>query len=325
MDRQAFKQAFFDGKVFDAYRWFGAHLEGDTAVFRTFAPNAARITVTGACNGWNETELTQDGRSGFWEGRCTGAAAGQFYKYRIYGRDGTVTEHCDPYGRAMELRPGCCSILTAPEGYSFSDEDWMQARTAAPDAPLNIYELHPGSWRRSPADENGWYRYDELAGLLIPYLTENGFYARRVSAPVRAPVRRLVGLPEHGLFRPNRALRHTRSAQGVDRPPASGGHRRDPGLCARAFRGGQLRPRALRRHPALRIPAYRRGRERVGQLQLHPLAARGAVLSAIRGRLLADRIPLRRPAHGRGQPPDLLAGRPRARGSTATRSPSCGT
>lgn len=80
MDRQAFKQAFFDGKVFDAYRWFGAHLEGDTAVFRTFAPNAARITVTGACNGWNETDLTQDGRSGFWEGRCTGAAAGQFYK-----------------------------------------------------------------------------------------------------------------------------------------------------------------------------------------------------------------------------------------------------
>ena len=174
MDRQAFKQAFFDGKVFDAYRWFGAHLEGDTAVFRTFAPNAARITVTGACNGWNETELTQDGRSGFWEGRCTARQRASSTN-TASTPDGTVTEHCDPYGRAMELRPGCCSILTAPEGYAFSDEDWMQARTAAPDAPLNIYELHPGSWRRSPADENGWYRYDELAGLLIPYLTENGF------------------------------------------------------------------------------------------------------------------------------------------------------
>ena len=72
------KQAFFDGTMFDAYRWFGAHLEGDTAVFRTFAPNASRITVTGACNGWGETGLTQDGRSGFWEGRVTGAAAGQY-------------------------------------------------------------------------------------------------------------------------------------------------------------------------------------------------------------------------------------------------------
>ena len=88
------KQAFFDGTMFDAYRWFGVHLEGDTAVFRTFAPNASRITVTGACNGWGETGLTQDGRSGFWEGRVTGAAAGQFYKYRIYGANGTVTEHC---------------------------------------------------------------------------------------------------------------------------------------------------------------------------------------------------------------------------------------
>ena len=144
------KQAFFNGSVFDAYRWFGAHLEGDTAVFRTFAPNAARITVTGACNGWGETDLVQDGRSGFWEGRVTGAAAGQFYKYRIYAANGTVTEHCDPYGFAMELRPGCCSVLTDPDEYAFGDEKWMGSRTASPDAPLNIYEMHPGSWRRNP-------------------------------------------------------------------------------------------------------------------------------------------------------------------------------
>lgn len=169
------KQAFFDGTMFDAYRWFGAHLEGDTAVFRTFAPNASRITVTGECNGWDETELTQDGRSGFWEGRVTGAAAGQFYKYRIYGANGTVTEHCDPYGFAMELRPGCCSVITELDEYTFTDAEWMKNRTASPDAPLNIYEMHLGSWRRSPDNENGWYRYDEIADLLIPYLQKNGF------------------------------------------------------------------------------------------------------------------------------------------------------
>ena len=169
------KQAFFDGTMFDAYRWFGAHLEGDTAVFRTFAPNASRITVTGACNGWSETGLTQDGRSGFWEGRVTGAAAGQFYKYRIYGANGTVTEHCDPYGFAMELRPGCCSVITELDEYTFTDAEWMKNRTASPDAPLNIYEMHLGSWRRSPDNENGWYRYDEIADLLIPYLQKNGF------------------------------------------------------------------------------------------------------------------------------------------------------
>ena len=169
------KQAFFDGTMFDAYRWFGAHLEGDTAVFRTFAPNASRITVTGECNGWDETELTQDGRSGFWEGRVTGAAAGQFYKYRIYGANGTVTEHCDPYGFAMELRPGCCSVITELDEYTFTDAEWMKNRTASPGAPLNIYEMHLGSWRRSPDNENGWYRYDEIADLLIPYLQKNGF------------------------------------------------------------------------------------------------------------------------------------------------------
>lgn len=169
------KQAFFDGTMFDAYRCFGAHLEGDTAVFRTFAPNASRITVTGACNGWGETGLTQDGRSGFWEGRVTGAAAGQFYKYRIYGANGTVTEHCDPYGFAMELRPGCCSVITELDEYTFTDAEWMKNRTASPDAPLNIYEMHLGSWRRSPDNENGWYRYDEIADLLIPYLQKNGF------------------------------------------------------------------------------------------------------------------------------------------------------
>ena len=169
------KQAFFDGTMFDAYRWFGVHLEGDTAVFRTFAPNASRITVTGACNGWGETGLTQDGRSGFWEGRVTGAAAGQFYKYRIYGANGTVTEHCDPYGFAMELRPGCCSVITELDEYTFTDAEWMKNRTASPDAPLNIYEMHLGSWRRSPDNENGWYRYDEIADLLIPYLQKNGF------------------------------------------------------------------------------------------------------------------------------------------------------
>ncbi len=57
---------FFTGEIFDAYHWFGAHIEQNAVVFRTFAPNASRITLTGAMNGWTETDLHQDGRSGFW-------------------------------------------------------------------------------------------------------------------------------------------------------------------------------------------------------------------------------------------------------------------
>ena len=166
---------FFTGEIFDAYRWFGAHIEQNAVVFRTFAPNASRITLTGACNGWTETDLVQDGRSGFWSVSVPDARAGQFYKYRIYGPDGSVTEHCDPYGFAMELRPACCSIITDLEEYRFTDEAWMNSRTASPDAPLNIYEMHLGSWMRNPDDANGWYTYDEIARRLIPYLQENGY------------------------------------------------------------------------------------------------------------------------------------------------------
>ena len=157
------KQQFFNGAVFDAYRWFGAHLTGDAAVFRTFAPNASRITLTGAMNGWTETDLHQDGRSGFWEVPVPGTQAGQLYKYRIYAADGSVTEHCDPYGFAMELRPACCSIVTDLEEYRFTDDAWMQARSADPDAPLNIYEMHLGSWQRNSENANGWFTYEQLA------------------------------------------------------------------------------------------------------------------------------------------------------------------
>ena len=66
------KKQFFNGAVFDAWRWFGAHLGGGGAVFRTFAPNASRITLTGAMNGWTETDLHQDGRS---QGSSTSTAS----------------------------------------------------------------------------------------------------------------------------------------------------------------------------------------------------------------------------------------------------------
>ena len=80
---------FFTGEIFDAYHWFGAHIEQNAVVFRTFAPNASRITLTGACNGWTETDQHQDGRSGFWEVSVQGTQAAQLYKYRIYADEGS--------------------------------------------------------------------------------------------------------------------------------------------------------------------------------------------------------------------------------------------
>ncbi len=103
-------QKFYMGEIYDAYRYLGAHVEKDGVVFRTFAPQAERVTIIGEFNGWQEEEMTQAERAQFYEIRVKGAKAGQMYKYVIYGRNGRV-EHCDPYGFGMELRPNFASIV----------------------------------------------------------------------------------------------------------------------------------------------------------------------------------------------------------------------
>ncbi len=164
-------QKFYMGQAFDAYDFFGAHRENDGFVFRTFAPNAQRITVTGEFNGWQEEPLEQYYQSGVWSCFSKNAAIGQMYKYCIYGANGRQ-EHCDPYGFGMELRPGACSIIRDLSEYRFSDEAWMAKRTRSYDTPLNIYEMHLGSWKKFGRE---FPRYDEAADPLITYLKENGY------------------------------------------------------------------------------------------------------------------------------------------------------
>lgn len=162
---------FYIGECFDAYHYFGAHKDENGIIFRTYAPNAYKVSIIGAFNDWREEELIQDGQSGIWSFHSTSAAYGQFYKYVIYGQTGRV-EHCDPYGFSMELRPGACSVITDLNAFSFTDGTWMKKRTRCHNKPMNIYELHLGSWKR----KNGaWYTYEELADLLIPYLKQYGY------------------------------------------------------------------------------------------------------------------------------------------------------
>ena len=103
-------QNFYDGESFDAYEYFGAHIQDGGVVFRTYAPNAQKIAVVGAFNSWQEQPMEQLHQSGVWTAFSSDAKPGQMYKYVIYGQNGRV-EHCDPYGFGMELRPGACSII----------------------------------------------------------------------------------------------------------------------------------------------------------------------------------------------------------------------
>ena len=169
---------FYIGKAFDAYEYFGAHLTKNGVLFRVYAPNAEKIEVIGEFNGWDgtEDEMIQDAQSGVFECVQKDAKPGMMYKYRIYQPDGIVMDRFDPYSFGSQVRPDTASVIVDLEDYHFSDEAWMQKRSKNYDLPVNIYEVHAGSWRKNEADEeNGWYHYQELGKQLIPYVKEMGY------------------------------------------------------------------------------------------------------------------------------------------------------
>ena len=170
-------QGFYSGTSFEAHRYLGGHLTQEGAVFRTFAPAAERVSLIGEFSGWEELPMERVHDGNFWERSVPGAQAGMMYKYRIYTREGRCLDHCDPYGVRMELRPHTASILWDLSSYTFQDQAWQGRPIRWLEGPLNIYEVHLGSWRKNPEDPNGWYTYWELAGPLIAYAKEAGYNA----------------------------------------------------------------------------------------------------------------------------------------------------
>lgn len=184
---------FYTGSEFQAYDYLGVHMEHREAVFRTFAPNAKHIAVIGDFNQWTDTPMNRIYDGNFWECRIVGVRAGMKYKFRNYDQNGRCLDRCDPFGRFMELRPHNASIFWETEGFRFTDAKWMKRRTDQKNMPLNIYEIHAGSWRCKQSDTNDvgneqnveastagdiakqWYTYKELAERLIPYLKENHY------------------------------------------------------------------------------------------------------------------------------------------------------
>lgn len=193
---------FYSGRSFDAYRELGAHVKKEvtgkkTVVsgveFVTYAPNALGVNVIGEFNDWNETVMERCYDGSFFKVFVPEARPGMMYKYKIYHRDGSSMEHCDPYGFGMELRPAFASIIRDMGTYHFHDAKWMKNRSVCQGSPLNIYEVHLGSWRTKPVfDEQGnpltpeeivesnrvaesWYTYKEIAPMLAEYVKEQGY------------------------------------------------------------------------------------------------------------------------------------------------------
>lgn len=164
---------FYTGKVFDAYQFLGAHRVDEKIVFRTFAPSAKRISLIGSFNDWQELPMEKIYDGNFWEAKIDILDQEIMYKYRIYTSDHDFIDHCDPYGYLSELRPQNASIYYDLNNYHFHDEAWINSRDDRKEKPLNIYEMHMGSWKRK--EDNSWYTYKEMADLLIPYLKENQY------------------------------------------------------------------------------------------------------------------------------------------------------
>lgn len=197
-------QDFYIGKSFDAYEFFGAHKIGDKILFRVYAPNAAKVSLVGEFNDWQEEAMEQQHQSGIYSITSEKARVGMMYKYCIHTRDGQVVYHCDPYGFAMELRPNTASYIVDLDEYKFNDDEWMNNRDKCYNKPLNIYEIHMGSWmtRKDKDINNGWYRYNKIADTLINYVKENGFTHIEIMPLCEHPVDCSWGYQNTGFFSP---------------------------------------------------------------------------------------------------------------------------
>jgi 1,4-alpha-glucan branching enzyme len=173
-----------EGRHYDTYNKLGSHVENVAGVrgvnFAVWAPSALRVSVVGDFNQWDGrvNPMRSRGSSGVWELFVPELEEGAIYKYELIGPNGQLLPlKADPYGFRCELRPHTGSIVTRLDTYGWNDGEWMSKRAQRNwlEAPISIYEVHMGAWRRVPEDGNRWLTYRELGDQLIPYVKELGY------------------------------------------------------------------------------------------------------------------------------------------------------
>ncbi|WP_448699769.1 1,4-alpha-glucan branching protein GlgB [Mucilaginibacter sp. AW1-3] len=174
---------FKSGTHYKLYEKFGSHVVEHKGVvgtyFAVWAPNAQYVSVIGNFNGWNKGShklLVRWDGSGIWEGFIPNIGDGETYKYFINSSSGEDLEKSDPYALRWEEPPHTASIVTHTF-YEWQDKDWMKGRIKnnGLNQPWSVYELHIGSWARSPEDPDLFLGYREIAAKLVPYVVEMGF------------------------------------------------------------------------------------------------------------------------------------------------------
>ena len=202
---------FKEGNHFKLYEKLGSHLISvngvDGTLFAVWAPNAAKLSVVGDFNGWSKDThpLSQrhDG-SGIWEGFIPGLGQGTLYKYNIVSRyHHHHGEKGDPFAFSWEMPPRTASVVW-DLSFDWGDKEWMKNRHArnSLQSPFSVYELHIGSWRRVPEDNNRSITYREMAAYLPEYLKDLGFTHVEFMPVMEHPFYGSWGYQTTGFFAP---------------------------------------------------------------------------------------------------------------------------
>ncbi|BCB27086.1 1,4-alpha-glucan branching enzyme GlgB [Sulfurimicrobium lacus] len=200
---------FGEGRLYQGYRMLGAQPAENMGVkgvrFAVWAPNAERVSVVGDFNRWDGRAhpMRSLGSSGVWELFIPEFPAGNLYKFELRNRhSGQIVVKTDPFAQEYELRPGTAAKVTVPQQHVWGDQTWMEQRGKLDwlHAPFNIYEIHPGSWRRHP--DNRVYNWRELAENLVPYVVDLAYTHIELMPVSEHPLDESWGYQATGYFAP---------------------------------------------------------------------------------------------------------------------------
>ena len=197
---------FREGTHTRLYQQLGCRLEGDGAHFAVWAPNARGVSVVGDFNDWRAGShplRARDDGSGIWERTLPEVRAGQRYKYAITTREGRRLDKADPFARHAECPPATASVVWAEHPYPWGDSEWMRtrARRNALDAPIAVYEVHLGSWRRG--EDGRMLDYRSAGRLLADYCVRLGFTHVELLPVMEHPFYGSWGYQTTGYFAPS--------------------------------------------------------------------------------------------------------------------------
>ena len=197
-------QLYHSGCLTDGWRLFGAHPATENGVhgwwFSVWAPHAAAVSVVGDFNGWDPSAAPLAPKGEFWQGFLPDLPAYTSYKYAVTEQDGRVRYKADPYGFHTETRPGTASKLYDIEHFPWTDGAFRKGKQPVYHRPLNIYEVHLGSWKKH---ENGdFLNYRDLAEQLAAYVKDMGYTAVELLPVMEHPLDDSWGYQCTGYFAP---------------------------------------------------------------------------------------------------------------------------